>query len=569
MLQGNCMFFTEETSTLRMKGVTVILLTAVLALGRCEHHEHTLENVALKGKAVQSSTYGSAYARRAIDGNRDGDYYHGSCSHTEGETNPWWRVDLLGVHRVSSVIISNRGDGFSERLNDAEIHIGNSLENNGNDNPTCAVISTIPPWEPVSFNCSGMVGRYINVLLRGYTQFLTLCEVEVYASPAEDIGIASTLGPSITQKGNVALRKKTRQSSSKSRGRASKAVDGKRSTRFQMGSCTQTRTEADPWWRVDLEKAYNVTSVTITSREDCCAEMIDGAQLRIGDSLENKGNNNPICTVISSFPAWETLTFQCHGMMGRYVNIFLPGCDKYLTLCEVEVHAEPDPVSLPEVTTDGPPLVTEPDSSEEFEEILSIAFDFMQSIQQLFGTIYPDSTQATEYLKENVLLAFAEEDEVTQDRQCTASRTVQENLATGGQTTQSTRWDDFGDATNAIDRNRQGVYLKGSCSHTKGETNPWWRVDLLKSYNITSVAVSNREDCCSERINGAEIHVGDSLENNGNDNPVCAVIPYIPSGQTRTYQCNGMVGRYVSILLPGKSKYLTLCEVEVNGNAIE
>uniref|UniRef100_A0A0E9XVM7 Uncharacterized protein n=1 Tax=Anguilla anguilla TaxID=7936 RepID=A0A0E9XVM7_ANGAN len=49
-----------------MKGVTVILLTAVLALGRCEHHEHTLENVALKGKAVQSSTYGSAYARRAI-----------------------------------------------------------------------------------------------------------------------------------------------------------------------------------------------------------------------------------------------------------------------------------------------------------------------------------------------------------------------------------------------------------------------------------------------------------------------------------------------------------------------
>uniref|UniRef100_A0A0E9UC02 Uncharacterized protein n=1 Tax=Anguilla anguilla TaxID=7936 RepID=A0A0E9UC02_ANGAN len=30
-----------------------------------------------------------------------------------------------------------------------------------------------------------------------------------------------------------------------------------------------------------------------------------------------------------------------------------------------------------------------------------------------------------------------------------------------------------------------------------------------------------------------------------------------------------MVGRYVSILLPGKSKYLTLREVEVNGNAID
>lgn len=94
-----------------------------------------IENVALRGKAVQSSQYGRGYAERAIDGNRNGAYFDGSCSHTDGETNPWWRVDLLNVYRVSSVVITNRGDDLSERINEAEIHIGNSLENNGNDNP--------------------------------------------------------------------------------------------------------------------------------------------------------------------------------------------------------------------------------------------------------------------------------------------------------------------------------------------------------------------------------------------------------------------------------------------------
>lgn len=44
------------------------------------------------------------------------------------------------------------------------------------------------------------------------------------------------------------------------------------------------------------------------------------------------------CAVISSYPAWEVMTFQCSGIEGRYVNVFLPGCNKHLSLCEVEVN---------------------------------------------------------------------------------------------------------------------------------------------------------------------------------------------------------------------------------------
>ncbi|KAJ8345809.1 hypothetical protein SKAU_G00300020 [Synaphobranchus kaupii] len=108
--------------------------------------------------------------------------------------------------------------------------------------------------------------------------------------------------------------------------------------------------------------------------------------------------------------------------------------------------------------------------------------------------------------------------------------------------------------------------MQRSCTITNSEVKPWWRVDLLNAYNISSVAVTNRRDCCSERINGAEIHIGNSLEDNGNSNPVCAVITSISAGRTETYECNGMVGQYVTISID-KVAILTLCEVEVYGSA--
>ena len=34
------------------------------------------------------------------------------------------------------------------------------------------------------------------------------------------------------------------------------------------------------------------------------------------------------------------------------------------------------------------------------------------------------------------------------------------------------------------------------------------------------------------------------------------------------YICNGMVGRYVNVYVPGDNKYVNLCEVEVTGSAV-
>uniref|UniRef100_A0A8C7J1L7 Fucolectin tachylectin-4 pentraxin-1 domain-containing protein n=1 Tax=Oncorhynchus kisutch TaxID=8019 RepID=A0A8C7J1L7_ONCKI len=138
------------------------------------------------------------------------------------------------------------------------------------------------------------------------------------------------------------------------------------------------------------------------------------------------------------------------------------------------------------------------------------------------------------------------------------------NVALKGVATQSSI-DWYGIAQNAIDGNRESDSYKGSCSHTAYDTNPFWRVDLLDVYRVTAVTFTNRRDCCHERLNGAEIRIGNSLDNNGINNPRCFIISLIQAGENKTVQCNEMEGRYVVVVIPGRSEWLSLCEVEVYG----
>ncbi|XP_026117596.1 fucolectin-like [Carassius auratus] len=154
----------------------LILINLFLLLGTVAIHAMTnnlKENIATKGKAVQSSTY-YLKADAAID---DIDFY---CTHTKTETNPWWRLDMMDLQIIEKVIITNRMDCCFEQINGAEIRIGMSLENNGNNNSKCAEISGISARQSVSYSCGGMQGRYVNVVIPGDSKNLSLCEVEVF-----------------------------------------------------------------------------------------------------------------------------------------------------------------------------------------------------------------------------------------------------------------------------------------------------------------------------------------------------------------------------------------------------
>ena len=69
-------------------------------------------NLALKKPARQSSTAFDGPADLAVDGNTNGHYFEAkSTTHTSGEDNPWWEVDLGSELPVAMIHVHNRTDG--------------------------------------------------------------------------------------------------------------------------------------------------------------------------------------------------------------------------------------------------------------------------------------------------------------------------------------------------------------------------------------------------------------------------------------------------------------------------
>ncbi len=86
---------------------------------------HGAENVALKGKATQSSTGFDGAAGLAMDGNTDGSFTKKSVSHTgEGDRAPWWEVDLGSEQSLDQLVLWNRTDsGTQERIVGARVSV--------------------------------------------------------------------------------------------------------------------------------------------------------------------------------------------------------------------------------------------------------------------------------------------------------------------------------------------------------------------------------------------------------------------------------------------------------------
>ena len=80
---------------------------------------------------------------------------------------------------VAQVAITNRKDK-DNCLVSFELKIGNSLVNEGRDNPKCGDLHTVPHKEMKTISCSpAMRGRY--VLIQRHSS-LVIIEVEVFAA---------------------------------------------------------------------------------------------------------------------------------------------------------------------------------------------------------------------------------------------------------------------------------------------------------------------------------------------------------------------------------------------------
>ena len=65
-------------------------------------------NLALNKPATQRSTWRTAVASHAVDGNNDGAWSASSCIATNIQPSSWWQVDLGAVYGIQSLIIYNR-----------------------------------------------------------------------------------------------------------------------------------------------------------------------------------------------------------------------------------------------------------------------------------------------------------------------------------------------------------------------------------------------------------------------------------------------------------------------------
>ena len=90
---------------------------------------------------------------------------------------------------------------------------------------------------------------------------------------------------------NIAHWKSTRQSSTAYGGLSSRAVDGNKNTYWGGSSCTHTSRQFRPWWRVDLQKNYDVSEVKITNRGDCCSNRLREIEIRVGYVDDNPAAN--------------------------------------------------------------------------------------------------------------------------------------------------------------------------------------------------------------------------------------------------------------------------------------
>ncbi|KAL3854245.1 hypothetical protein ACJMK2_013519 [Sinanodonta woodiana] len=154
----------------------------------CNNNCSGFVNLALHKPAYQSSVDFNGPPNLAVDGNKDPNYYHGSCIHSAPEPFPWWAVDLGNNFSITAIKIYNRNDaGGDERFMHLKILVSSqnatvlpraspAFQECGN------YIGHSSDGNIITINCPGhTVGRWVRIqAVVGTLEYFHFCEVEVF-----------------------------------------------------------------------------------------------------------------------------------------------------------------------------------------------------------------------------------------------------------------------------------------------------------------------------------------------------------------------------------------------------
>jgi len=138
---------------------------------------------------LRSQCFVGGFAKKAVDGNTNGDFWQGnSCTHTKNEKS-WWRVNLGRKYEIEKVTIWNRADCCADRLSGAKIQVKDSKQN-GKLTGSCGDAKTgLTKDTTQTAQCtrsSSMEAEVASKYPMGDQVYieakhvLTLCEVKVY-----------------------------------------------------------------------------------------------------------------------------------------------------------------------------------------------------------------------------------------------------------------------------------------------------------------------------------------------------------------------------------------------------
>lgn len=97
-----------------------------LSLAEVEVYKHNT-NIARQGTSSQVNTFSDASSGRAIDGNTAGRYFDRSVASTAKAQNAWWELNLGSEHPITKIVLYNRTDCCSERINPAKVLLLDSM----------------------------------------------------------------------------------------------------------------------------------------------------------------------------------------------------------------------------------------------------------------------------------------------------------------------------------------------------------------------------------------------------------------------------------------------------------
>lgn len=127
----------------------------------------------------QSTLLEGFVASKAVDNGNQTAYAGGSCSSTDSQNNPWWKVNFQRQILVTGVKIYGRSDCCQDRMQGFDVWVGN--HNYEPDANVACVTNQNAPADPdnyVAVTCSTpLKGTYLFISIPGEAKILTLCEV--------------------------------------------------------------------------------------------------------------------------------------------------------------------------------------------------------------------------------------------------------------------------------------------------------------------------------------------------------------------------------------------------------